>query len=180
MITLNLISPAKKQELRLMQLYIMIKNLIIIILFVTIITAIILLLTKMSLQNYFNDVVAQTTATTKYANLFNEDLKELNQYIKSVDEIQQKYIPWTKFFIGLSKLVPDEINLFSLNLNEGKILITGLAKTRDKLLEFQKNLKNSEFFSEVTIPIDNLLERKDINFSIKANINLENVKNYDD
>ncbi len=176
MITLNLISPQKKQELRLTQVYLAIKNLIILILFLATIIAIILLITKVILQNYFNEVVSDTTLTTKYANIFSEDIKKFNQQIKLVDKIQQKYIPWPNFFINFTKLMPDDIGIDSLTINENKILITGLAKTRAKLLELEDNLKKSDLFLEVTVPLENLLRKENISFNIKADLNLNNFK----
>lgn len=179
MITLNLLPPAKKQELRLTQLYIAVKNLIILILFLTIITAIALLLTKMTLQNYFNKIVSETTLTTKYANIFNKDIREFNQQIKAVEKIQKDYIPWTKFFINFNKLIPDNIGIDNLSLNGNQILITGLAKNRDDFLKLKDNLKNSDLFSEVVIPLENLLKKENVDFNIKTNINLDELKNYD-
>lgn len=179
MITLNLLAPEKKQGLRLTQLYQMIKNLIILILFLTIIIAIVLLLTKMTLQNHFNKIVAETTLITKYVDIFNKDIKEFNRHLESVEKIQKEYIPWTDFFINFTHLVPDDISIDTIAINKSKILITGLARTREKLLEFEDNLKNSNLFSEVAIPLKNLLKKEDIDFDIKAEINLTELKKYD-
>ncbi|MFA6410368.1 MAG: PilN domain-containing protein [Candidatus Buchananbacteria bacterium] len=180
MTSLNLIPPEKKEELRLAQLYKVIKDLIILILFITTIVAIILSLTKLLLQNYFTQVVEQTTMTTKYANIFNGDLKKFNQYVAAVDKIQKDYTPWPKFFIKFSSLVPDGIKIYSLTINDTKILITGLAQSRNQLLEFKNNLESSAMLTEVTLPIEDLLEKENINFNVKAVIKTDELKNYDD
>ncbi|MFA6215698.1 MAG: PilN domain-containing protein [Patescibacteria group bacterium] len=179
MITLNLISPEKKQELRLTQLYLVIKNLIILVLLLTIMIGIVLLVTKAILQNYFNDVINETTLTTKYASIFNKELKEFNKQIRSVESIQKNYISWPNFFIDFAKLIPTDVKINDFTINNNKILITGDAKTREKLLEFKGNLEKSNLLSNVAIPLENLLKKVDVVFNVKADINLDKIKNYE-
>ena len=109
-----------------------------------------------------------------------KDIKEFNQKLKTVETIQKDHIAWTNFFIKFSLLVPDDIGIYNLSLNKDKIVITGLAKTRDQLLKFKENLENSSLFSEVVTPLEDLLKKEDVDFHIKANINLVGLKNYDD
>jgi len=180
MITLNLLPPLKKQGLQLKQLYEMIKNLITLILFITILVGIILLLSRMALQNHFNKIVEQTTLTTSYVRLVNKDIKEFNQYIKNIEKIQKDYASWLNFFAAFSKLLPADVGIKNLTINENKILINGLAENRAKLLELKKNIEESNLFSEVTIPLENLLKKEKIDFDIKATINLETLENNDD
>ena len=130
----------------------------------------------MTLQNHFNRIVEQTTLTTKYANIFNKDIKDFNKKLKAVEMIQENHTLWINFFIDLVKLVPDNINLKNITINGNKILITGSAKTRDELLNFKENLENSEVMSQVIIPLDNLLKKEDVNFDLKADINLDELK----
>jgi Tfp pilus assembly protein PilN len=178
MITLNLIPPTAKRNLKLTQVYKIIKDLIIFILFLTIFVAIILLLIKMALQNNFNKVVTESTLTTKYANIFNKDVKKFNEYLSAVDKIQQDYIPWSKFLVNLTKLIPENINIKNLDIDSNKISITGWAKSRDELLLFKNNLENSELFNGVNIPLENLLQKDNVDFNIKASIKLDKLKVY--
>ena len=176
MITLNILPPTKKEELRLNNLYMATKNLIILILILTILAAIALLFTKMTLQNYFNNIVEQTTLTTKYTKVFSKDIRDLNRDLKAVEKIQNDHTYWTKFFIKFSPLVPDDIGIYSININQNKILITGQARTREQLLQFKDNLEKSDLLDEVTIPLENLLKKENIDFDIKTTINLETLK----
>jgi Tfp pilus assembly protein PilN len=176
MIVLNLIPTNKKRELYLTQIYLVTKYLIILILLLANTVAIILLLTKLILQNYFAEVVNQTTLTTQYANTFNRDLKGFNQKLFTVEKIQKEYISWLDFIINFSQLIPKDIGLYNLTLNENKILINGFAKTRDQLLALEGNLKKSEIFSEVIVPLENLLKKENIDFTLKAAINLDQLK----
>lgn len=180
MITLNLLSPEKKRDLRLIQLYLIIKNLIVILLIFTIIVAIILLITKMALQNHFNKIIEDTTLTAQIRVVFNQDIKIFNQRLVAVEKIQKDYISWTNFLINFTNLVPDELSISSLNINRDenvgtKIFISGFAKTREKLLALKNNLENSPLFFGVDVPLENLLKKEDISFNLKADINLDKI-----
>lgn len=179
MITLNLIPLDKKESLRITQLYVVIKNLIILILIITIIIAIILLIVKALLQNHFNNIVEQTTLTTKYASTFNKGIKKFNQRLDSVVSIQKDFIPWTNFFVDFTSLVPPDLELLSLAIKENRLLINGRAKTRDKLLEFKSNLENSNLFSEVEIPLEDLLKKENVDVNIRTVINLNQLRSYE-
>lgn len=177
MITLNLLAPGKKQELQLKRLYQIIKNLIILTLLVTIATAIILLLTKMVLQNHFNDVVEQTTLTTKNVQIFNKDIKDFNKYVKAIDNIQNNYIPWFPFLTQFLNLAPQEIQIYNIDIKEEIMLITGLAKNRSELLKFKENLDQSDLFIKIDIPLENLLQKENVKFTIRTELELDKLKN---
>jgi len=170
MINLNLLPPIKKQEFHLAQIYILIKDLIILILLITIIIAIILLVAKYILQNNFNRVVEQTTQTTRYAVTLNKDIRSFNESVSSVEKIQKKYVSWLDFIIQFNKLIPDEISVYNVSVKENKILINGAAKTREKLLELKSNLEQSTLLTNVVVPLENLLKKQNVDFTIKADL----------
>jgi len=178
MLALNLLSPAKKQEIRLTHLYIMIKNLIIIILLFTILVAIILLLTKMTLQNHFSKIVGQNTLTTKYGNIFNKDIKTFNQRLSTVSKIQDEYIIWTNFLAKFTQIIPDDVIIYRLEIDgskDARIKISGMAKTRTRLLQLKDNLENNDLFSGAVVPLESLLKKENIDFNIEALINLDKI-----
>ncbi len=51
-----------------------------------------------------------------------------------------------------------------------QITLTGHANTRDQLISFNENLKNSSDFSHVDIPIQNVIKPTDIDFTITFRI----------
>jgi len=178
MIALNLIAPVKKQELRLRQFYIVIKNLTILFLLFATVAAMILLIAKFILQNHFNRVVADTTLTTKFGQIFNAEIGEFNQQLELIDEIQKNYITWTDFIAKLSPLVPNNVNLSQINLakKNNQIIITGFAQNRDDLLKFKGELENFDLLSNVDVPLESLFQKENINFEIRTNINFEKIE----
>ena len=179
MISLNLIPPQEKKELALRQFYVVIKNLTILFLLFTIIVAIILLVAKIILQNNFNSVVGDNNLTTRYGRILNgQEIESFNQQLLIVTEIQNDYIKWSKFISQLSNLVPENVSLNSLEIKKDgtTINLTGLARYRDDLLKLQDSLKNFEVLSDINIPLESLLNRENIDFDIKAQINLDKIK----
>lgn len=175
MISLNLISPEKKQQFRLEQIYIVIKNLIILLLLVLIIIAIALLFTKASLQNHFSRIVEETTLTTQYANTFGTEVREFNKIIVAVDNVQEEYTDWVSFLDKTAGLVSGNIYLKTITISDNKIVIKGFAATRDELLILKENFENAEIFTDVEMPLEDLLKRNNIEFDIKATIAFENI-----
>jgi Tfp pilus assembly protein PilN len=129
----------------------------------------------MVMQNNFNRIVEQSTLTTKYANIFNKEIKEFNLYINGLNKIQDEHIIWNKFIIKFSRLVPDMVNLYSLDIRPDKILITGFSSDRNNLKELQENLEASGLFSNIEIPLNDLIKKENIDFSIKAEIKLDQL-----
>lgn len=172
MIVLNLISPTKKQELKYRKIYIMIRIFVIFIFLSTIIISIVLSLSNVILINTFNSAVYNTSQINVSAKTFDKDILNLNENLKKIHEIQNKFIPYDELLLEINDLIPQDVNLNSLSANtESKtIIFTGIARIRDKLLEFHNKLKASEKFSEIEFPIKNLLEKTDISFTIKAKL----------
>ncbi len=158
-----------------MNFYVTVKNVIILILCLTIFVAICLLLTKAALQNHFNTVVAQTTLTNQYASSFSQVVQKFNKKLVTVEKIYTNYTSWTKFFVQFSALVPTDTALSSIDINGQKLLLYGTAATRESLLQFETNLKKSPILSNVEIPLENLLKRTNIDFTIRADVNLKNL-----
>lgn len=177
MITLNLISPLQKKELRLLRVFIVIKNVIIYLLLFLILAAMVLLLSKMILQNNFNKIVADYNLNTRTGQIFSQDIKRFNQKLKTIQLIQADYVSWSEFLVDLTNLTPDEILLHTITIdkNTENIQISGRAKTRQALLDLQKNLQTVGCFEsicieKVEIPLSSLLEKENIDFTIESKL----------
>ncbi len=133
MIFLNLLPPQRKDDIALLRLYILIKNIIIFFLFFLIIIAIILLVTKLQLQKNFQAVVEETATTARLSSGFNQDIKKFNAMIKSVHDIQSDYLPWTKLLITLTSIIPERVTLSELTISNTTLTASGYAPSRDDL-----------------------------------------------
>ena len=176
MIILNLLPPQVKLDRKTRELFVVFKNLIIVMLLITTVAAIILLVARGLLQNHFNRVVAESTLTTRQSNIFSTQLKTFKQRLQAVTDIQEKYIRWSHFIVSFAELIPTDVGITTLRIGEGQpapVTITGVAKTRDQLLELQQRLQQSPIFpSSVVIPLENLLTRENVPFILTTTIDL--------
>lgn len=177
MLRLNLISEELKQNIKLKHIYKMLKRAIFLLIIITIFIAIIFLVSKIILQNNFNKIVEQTTLITKNSQGRNTKIREINIKINYVDEIQNDYIEWSYLLEDLARNINNNIifNLINIDGEEKKIELKGIAISRNSLLLLKDGLDDSDIFINIDFPISNILEKKDINFEIKADINLKSV-----
>ena len=129
--------------------------------------------------------------------IMQNDIKDYDSYLECVDQIQKDHLCWTKVIENLSKIIPDEVKIKKIYIeeykddlkkedkkskkNDGdkyKIIIKGEAKRKDylkHLLEFENNLKESEIFELI---VDDYLEKNYIsndNFEFRMLIDRSNT-----
>jgi len=170
MLSINLLSPQKKQEIGKQIMLVSFQYLISWILIAICGAGTVLLITKAVMQNSFNDAVAQGTLVTQEYGVLNQKVHLINQKIDFFTSIQNKFFTWSPRIAALTSLTPKNITLYSLNVNgiTRNVQITGHAKNREDLLLYKQNLEQSSLVSSVNLPIENILEAKEINFNIKA------------
>lgn len=89
-----------------------------------------------------------------------------NAMVQAIQGIIKQSPNWSLLFDELrSRLTTGIIiNSFQSNKTDEPIMITGTAKTRANLNEFEQSLKTSEMFTSVQIPLTDLEKKTDINF----------------
>jgi len=178
MLKLNLVSQELKQEIKLRHIYKMLKQADYILIIITIFVAVVILAAKIILQNNFNKIVEETTLITKDSQGQNSKIREVNTRLSFVEKIQSNFIPWSYLFKDLAIYANSDTNFYLIKASQEKkeIELKGIAKTRESLLALKEGLEKSAIFYDLDFPIKNILEKNDIDFEIKAKINLENIK----
>lgn len=120
-------------------------------------------------ENVRNESSVSSESTENYANR----VIEINSKLAFIEKMQEKEMRWTSFLADFSKNVSDGISIksFSVKQAAGTLNISGQAKTRDALLEFERNLKAIKYLSGIEIPLQSLLEKEDIEFNLQLKIN---------
>jgi Tfp pilus assembly protein PilN len=101
-----------------------------------------------------------------------EDLKsELKQINSKLMVLESKNIILPsevieKIIGNQSAGISPNLFLFDLRGEQAGLKISGVATNRETLTDFVKNLRQEENFTEVNLPVSDLAEDKDINFSI--------------
>lgn len=164
MIILNLISPEQKKLLKTKQLFLLFRNISGLILFSVIILSITLILT-----NYSLGLSAEFTLNNPLGMKLNEnEIKKINSQLKNIVEIQDKHIYWPEIITPLIKLVPPNIELtnFDIDYNTKMVNISGAAMTRNDYLNLITALENNDNIDNLQTPLENLLSKENINFSL--------------
>jgi len=129
--------------------------------------------------------------------IMQNDIKNYGSHLERVDQIWKDHLCWTKAIEDFSEIIPDEVKIKKIYIeeykdnlkkedkknkkNDGdkyKIIIKGEARKKDyleHLLKFENNLKESEIFELI---VDNYLEKNyisDADFEFRVLIDRSNV-----
>ncbi len=172
MIKLNLLPPQQKEELRLVEFNRLLVSfafrfsIVLVIFILLLISSYFCLLIIIRAQNNLIEV-RQNDEKAQYQAEVEQRIEQINQEVGKISVKQDKLIIWTPILERLSKITPRGLYLinFSYQASNNKVSLTGWAENRDKLLRFEKLLKETPYFGEVEAPLSNLIKQTDINFS---------------
>lgn len=98
-----------------------------------------------------------------------DEIKYLNLKLSKYQAFRAEEVSTISVLAKLGGLAPAGVALNKLSLDVGtkKIMIAGLAQTRDDIIEMEKRLKNSDLFERMDSPISNYLQKTNsiFNFS---------------
>jgi len=168
MLVLNLLSDEQKQKIKTRKTNLIIKKIILSLLALTMMSSVLLLVAQIFIQNNLNKI-----ETIEYMsdNKLNKDIIHVNNLTKFLKKINNEHRYWSDVLIEISKITNNNIKLSSLQINQesNSIIIKGLANNRDDLLLLKKNMENSNLFKDVYLPIQNLVQKTNTEFSLQAN-----------
>jgi len=181
MLSLNLLSPQEKTASLLLWKYLIIKNVIMIVLTLSIVIAVVLFGAKLVLMQKLAEVQIQTELTNISQNKINQKINFYNDQIKTIEQIQKNYVVWSDLLYLFNRLITEGITLQKTNfdINENMITVSGIADTRDNLLNFKNNLESCELMTNVTLPLNTLLKKQDIDFTITADLTTTDISDLD-
>ena len=176
-ITLNLLSPTQKEYLRYERAYLQIRTVMWLMLTFTVIISGLLLVARLMLQDNYATVLTTTTLVNDKNKSIDRDIASLNKSLKEAESIQANFIKWSKIIIDINKVIPDNVEISYLNLEQKTRLfnLNGKALKRDDFLTLKTNLETLPYFEELSSPLTNLLLREDVNFEFTGKIKKESL-----
>lgn len=175
MITLNIISPELKNEIRLKNIYQIMKKSFILIGIFLIFYSIVLTSSKFILKSYLGEINQKNTSANEATEKTIKTVDDINKKLNEVTAIQKEEINWLSLLELISNNTSDEIRYDKVLMDKNNgLTLSGQSKTRDGLIGIKKFLDERAFLYDINFPISNLLEKEDINFTITAKI-----KNYE-
>lgn len=98
----------------------------------------------------------------KYEDMF----KQINSKTVLLYNIENNHLYWSKFFYELDKVVPGGILINDISNTGYKVFLKGKSAKREDLIKLQENINASQCFSDVNVPLSNLVNKENTNFQI--------------
>lgn len=177
MITLNLLAPEKKIQLRLAAQFRQGARILALfcgffVVFVGVVVTAKLLLDQRS-QALAADIDRLTRQQTDQRDApLTTAIRDLNTQLGTVAALQTRYTDWIDFLVTFSSAVPKQVRVESIDIRKttGQVEIHGFAASREDLIAFKQQLEDSGLFLSIVSPIANLIQKTDINFQFDATI----------
>ncbi|MDO8240759.1 MAG: PilN domain-containing protein [Candidatus Moranbacteria bacterium] len=115
----------------------------------------------------------------KYETITNLDsnFKTVNAQVTLDESIQNDQLYWSRMFDKLNSAMPDGVGVNKLANKNYKVLIAGIADTRDILIAMKDSLAQEPCFANVNLPLSNLASKENVEFQIEFDIKEECIKN---
>jgi len=177
MIKLNLIPPAKEKEIRKAERFTRVfqwetELLGIILVFIAMLVSTSYIL-KVTASVEKPVILSDNNEQYKEIEAYDQEARDMGKIISQTDKIQKGQLSWYKFFEKINKQFSDTIEMKKIETSDYSVLLTGKAKSRDDLITFKENLEKEECFSNVNLPLSNLVAQKDVEFQIDFSIKKE-------
>ena len=172
MITLNILPPKNKKELKFIDVLTGTKDTIMLIFFGIILIAISLIGAKFFLKNHFNKTISQYSSSGVLDNESISEIQEFNKLINTSRKIQEGFRPWSSILVQIVNTTNDGIIFRRIEIQNNHVVkLLGTARKREDITEFKNTLDSSKLFKEFTIPLDILFQKENIQFSLNLNLN---------
>lgn len=171
---LNLISEESRREIKLRHISEILKRINFNVLIAAIFLAALFYSSNLIFQSYYKKLTRQSSLIVRDSQIGNSQAKEMSDRLDYIDNLQKEFTAWSFVIEDISKRTNDEIVFYSISFNkkEKQAILRGLAKSRGGLIALKDALGASETFTNINFPIKNILEQSNINFEIKASLNL--------
>ena len=171
-ININLLSVEKRERIKRLTYFLNTKNVLSwLIVIMAMIGTVLLWGTTVLIDGFKNLSESTNLINREYAN-YNTETKEINKTIHDFNIMSNNWRPSSALITELASNCPPDVKISSLSLNfvNKKIEITGTAKTRDALLNYQKSLEKIPWIGRIEIPSKQLFEKIDIDFDFNTNL----------
>jgi hypothetical protein len=96
-------------------------------------------------------------------------IKEKLETLKSYDG-KSAYTLFNNIILGKTNNVSVRTISYSGSSKDARITVSGVARTRESLTAFAKNLEQNKEFSNVNLPVSNFAKDKNIEFNIEVTV----------
>lgn len=174
-IKLNLIPPNKKEEIERNRRLKMVIRTEVVMTIIAVVFLVVFVSFRYSLEldlageKMLNSEIEKADQFERIKNYDNQ-FNQANERIKQIAAIDKAQLYWSKIFEKISQLIPAGIEVRTLTTDQYAVTIVGLSDTRDNLIEFKSKLEENACFSDIVLPLSNLVDKADVDFKITFNV----------
>lgn len=118
---------------------------------------------RLALENRGDETTEAKYSTIKY---YENKFSEINGKLSKISGVMSDQIRWSGLFAKLNEVIPSEVEISGISTKDYALFLAGRAKTRDDLLSLRDNLAKDDCFSNVNLPLSDLVSREDVVFQI--------------
>lgn len=107
---------------------------------------------------------------------YGQAVKDINSQLAVADKIQGDQLYWSKILIKISELVIPGVEVDGLSNNNYTINLIGKADNRDNLLKFESKIESEDCFTDVNLPLSDLVTKENVDFQMNFNVKEECLK----
>jgi len=179
MIHLNLIPSNQKERIMREKKFLLMHIYIGILVIAIAASSIAMTIARFILINHFNNLRQNSSLVNVENQIVQNSIRETNKKMEDLEIVQKDFVKWTKLLSDFNGLIPDnvQIDFFNLNSTTLNFRLTGMAITREDLIEERSNLENSSLIKNLQAPLSNFLQKENIEFRFAGQINIDPYKN---
>ncbi len=173
MMLLNLISPQMRELLKQRVLLSTVRTLIVVVIGVELLFTAALFVGDLQLQAKTKRLTQEAERSTLLLRAQGQatvadTTKLLNSQVKTLQDIQKRYVAWVPIYQNFADLTPTGITLSGLEFNQStrNVTVRGTAATREAYTNYEKVLQQSTFLQGVLFPLQT--KKTNIEFTITA------------
>ena len=170
MLMLNYASEELKKEAKYRRIYHVLKKTCYFFVALIFFVSAIMYSAKIFLTKEYNSLVKEKDSLTSSFAAQNTILKETNQKIKAVEEIERNITPILDNLKQLSDNKIENVKFTSLKIDliNNKITVIANAQTRDELMKYKEILQNIKSYKELKFITPDLTEKNNVNFNFET------------
>lgn len=107
---------------------------------------------------------------------FDAEFEEINSSAKQSLTLEKDQLYWTNLFSKMEEDLSDGITITDLATKDYVVLLAGKADDRDALVGYKDKLTEEKCFTDINLPLSNLVSKENISFQMDFKVNKDCLK----
>lgn len=99
-------------------------------------------------------------------NTMDKEFEIINSQTGDILAIKKDQFYWSRMLIGISESIISGVSINELASKNYSVFLSGRADSRDNLIKFKEKLENNQCFTDIKLPLSNLVSKENIDFQL--------------